>query len=154
MLARRVYPGYELTQRIHIVLVSKQIFSCFISSGDSKFLHQIDITKTRLMLMSCVQQPATRPRVSNTVLCWVIVSRLWRPLLCLGYHQYKYFMVRDVHENRIKFVHGEYELKCLNTSSSTKNIQEVISYKYNSYIKLLFEYSFRTVTLSWKSFFK
>lgn len=51
-------------------------------------------------------------RVSNTVLCWVIVSRLWRPLLCFGYHQYKYFMVRDVHENRIKFVHGEYELKC------------------------------------------
>lgn len=57
------YPGDELTRRIHLVLVSKQIFSCFISSGDSTCLQQIDITNTRLMLMTCVQQTSnTAPR--------------------------------------------------------------------------------------------
>lgn len=115
MLARRVlytYPGDELTQRIHLVLVSTEMFSCFISSGDSTCLHRFDITNTRLMLMTCVQQPATpaaprqqyststmlsycEPTVTSSLVFWL------SPI----------HMIRDVHENRIKFVHGGYELK-------------------------------------------
>lgn len=61
------------------------------------------------MLITYVMRAATSNTAPRQQYSTVYYVELF--ILCFGYHQYKYFMVRDVNENRIKFVYGEYKQK-------------------------------------------